>query len=56
MKDQPLEAEYRFDRVPKPERENCLNWELHREICRGYGQEIPQPWLEMTEKEKEELP
>jgi len=47
MKRELVEEEYRCEslaKVAKAEQENCLNWELHRELCHRDGRELPKPW------------
>jgi hypothetical protein len=46
------ECEYRFDLVLDAERENCLNWELYRELCRCAENKLPKPWLKLNPNEK----
>lgn len=46
------EYEYRFDLVLEAEHENCLNWELYRELCRSAGDQLPQAWLNLNPEEK----
>lgn len=60
------ESEYAFDKVPKEEVSDCLDWEFWREsIRRGYQgrnihrplrrrlrAQVPPPWLELSAEEK----
>jgi hypothetical protein len=52
MKARIPEAEYRFDRVPRGEVENCLNWEFAREASRRIKLRPLNPWLNLTPQEK----
>lgn len=49
------EVEYRFDKVEEREWESCLNWELHREICRRNDLPAPRPWRRLSPKAKAEF-
>lgn len=46
------ECEYRFDFVLDADRENCLNWEVYRELCRCARDQLPEPWLKLNPEEK----
>jgi hypothetical protein len=53
MAGEPLnECEYRFDRVPEGEREECFNYEFERELTRRGGNQPAPAWLSLSERAK----